>query len=111
LIEINIPARRKASIRDGQTGRTAVSNCLARASDFILSPTGDPGWLLIEDGVNPVRERQIKALFALSNGYFGMRASVAEGTRFSHPSTLVGGVFVAAGCINAMHLKDRLRDI
>jgi kojibiose phosphorylase len=75
----------------------AVSNCLTHASDFILSPTGDPGWLLVEDGVNPAREREIEALFALGNGYLGRRASVAEGTRFSHPSTLVGGVFVADG--------------
>ena len=74
-----------------------VSNCLADTSDFLLSPTADPGWLLIEDGVNPAREREIESLFAVGNGYFGIRASIAEGTRFSHPSTFVAGVFVPDG--------------
>ena len=46
----------------------AVSNCLTQTSDFILSPTADPGWLLVEDGVNPAREREIESLFAVSNG-------------------------------------------
>ena len=75
----------------------AVPNCLTQTSDFILSPTADPGWLLVEDGVNPAREREIESLFAVSNGYLGVRASIAEGTRFSHPSTLVAGLFVADG--------------
>ena len=75
----------------------AVPNCLTQTSDFILSPTADPGWLLVEDGVNPAREREIESLFAVSNGYLGVRASIAEGTRFSHPSTLVAGLVVADG--------------
>jgi kojibiose phosphorylase len=81
----------------------AVSNCRADASDFSLLPTADPGWLLIEEGVNPAREREIEALFAIGNGYLGMRASVAEGTRFSHPSTFVAGVFVPDGGIGSRH--------
>ena len=60
----------------------AVSNCQAHASNSMLSPTGDPEWLLVEDGVNPAREREIESLFAIGNGYLGMRASIAEGTRF-----------------------------
>ena len=75
----------------------AVSNCLTQTSDFVLSPTADPGWLLVEDGVNPAREREIESLFAVSNGYLGVRASIAEGSRFSRPSTLVAGLFVADG--------------
>ena len=74
-----------------------VSNCLADTSDFLLSPAADPGWLLVEDGVNPAREREIESLFAIGNGYLGIRASIAEGTRFSHPSTFVAGVFVPDG--------------
>ena len=77
----------------------AVSNCLTDTSDLLLSPTADPRWLLVEDGVNPAREREIESLFAIGNGYLGMRASIAEGTRFSHPSTFVAGVFVADGGI------------
>ena len=75
----------------------AVWNCLTQTSDFILLPTADPGWLLVEDGVNPAREREIESLFAVSNGYLGVRASIAEGTRFSHPSTLVAGLFIMDG--------------
>ena len=74
-----------------------MSNCLTDVSDFLLSPTADPGWLLVEDGVNPAREREIESLLAVGNGYLGMRASIAEGTRFSHPSIFVAGVFIADG--------------
>jgi kojibiose phosphorylase len=66
-------------------------------------PTADPSWLLVEDGVNPAREREIEALFAIGNGYLGMRASIPEGTRFSHPSTFVAGVFVPDGGIGPRH--------
>jgi hypothetical protein len=69
------------------------------ASDLLLSPTADPGWLLVEDGVNPAREREIESLFAIGNGYLGMRASIAEGARFSRPSSFVAGIFVADGGI------------
>ena len=74
-----------------------MSNCLTDTSDLLLSPTADPHWLLVEDGVNPAREREIESLFAIGNGYLGMRASIAEGTRFSRPVTFVAGVFVADG--------------
>jgi kojibiose phosphorylase len=52
---------------------------------------------LVEDGVNPAREREIESLFAIGNGYLGMRGSIAEGTTFSHPSSFVAGIFVANG--------------
>ncbi len=74
-----------------------MSKRLTHESDFILSPTADPGWRLVEDGVNPAREREIESLFAVSNGYLGVRASIPEGTRFSHPSTFVAGLYVANG--------------
>jgi kojibiose phosphorylase len=80
-------------------GQIVVSNCLTDASDLLLSPTADPDWLLVEDGVTPAREREIESLFALGNGYLGMRASIAEGTRFSHPSTFVAGLFIPDGGI------------
>jgi trehalose/maltose hydrolase-like predicted phosphorylase len=63
-------------------------------SGFVLSPCVDPAWLLIEEGVDPAREREIESLFAIGNGYLGMRASFAEGGRFSHPSTFVAGIYV-----------------
>lgn len=59
-----------------------------------LFPTADPEWFLIENGVDPAREREIESLFAVGNGYLGLRASIVEGSRFSHPSTFVAGLFV-----------------
>ncbi len=73
-----------------------MSNCLT-AREFLPSPTANPSWLLVEDGVNPAREREIESLFAVGNGYLGMRASLVEGTRLSHPSTFMAGIFVADG--------------
>lgn len=63
-------------------------------SDLPFSPTPDPAWLLIEEGVDLAREREIESMFAIGNGYIGTRASIAEDGRFSHPSTFAAGVFV-----------------
>jgi trehalose/maltose hydrolase-like predicted phosphorylase len=63
-------------------------------SDFLLSAHPDPGWLLIEEGVDPAREREIEAILAIANGYIGTRASIGEDSRFSHPSTLAAGIYV-----------------
>ncbi|MBU6462194.1 MAG: glycoside hydrolase family 65 protein [Bradyrhizobium sp.] len=71
-----------------------LSDCPA---DFSLSPTADPSWLLVEDGVNPAREREIDSLLAICNGYLGMRASAAEGISFSYPSTFIAGLYVTNG--------------
>ena len=62
--------------------------------DFLLSAHPDPGWLLIEEGVDPAREREIESILAIANGYLGTRASIAEGSRFSHPSTFAAGIYV-----------------
>ena len=64
-------------------------------SDFLLSAHPDPGWLLIEEGVDPAREREIESILAIANGYLGTRASIAEGGRFSHPSTFAAGIYVS----------------
>src|SRR5664280_3028706 len=63
-------------------------------SDLPFSPTPDPAWLLIEEGVDLAREREIESMFAIGNGYIGTRASIAEDGRFSHPSTFAAGVYV-----------------
>jgi kojibiose phosphorylase len=57
----------------------------------------DPDWFLTEEGVDPAREREIESLFAIGNGYLGSRGSIAEGGRFSHPSTFLAGIYVADG--------------
>lgn len=61
----------------------------------MLSPCPDPAWVLIEDGVNPAREREVESIFAIGNGYLGMRASIAEGSNSSHRSAFVAGIYVA----------------
>ncbi len=75
----------------------ATSDCQLRISDFELSLTADPGWQLIEEGIDPAREREIESLFAIGNGYLGMRASIAEDSGFSRPATFVAGIYVPDG--------------
>jgi kojibiose phosphorylase len=73
-------------------------DCPTRGSGRVLSPPGaDPCWVLIEDGADPAREREIESLFALGNGYLGTRASIGEGVRRSHPATFIAGIFVPDG--------------
>ena len=64
-------------------------------NDFALSVCADPSWLLIEDSVDPAREREIGALLAIGNGYLSARASIPEGSRFSRPAIFVAGIYVA----------------
>ena len=55
-----------------------------------FSSCTDPGWLLVEDGVDPAREREIEALFAIGNGYLSARASrsLPKRTRGPHRSKM-----------------------
>lgn len=55
--------------------------------------TSDPLWLLREEGFNLAREHELESLLAISNGYVGNRASLAEGTPLSSPATFAAGVF------------------
>ncbi|MER3449638.1 MAG: glycoside hydrolase family 65 protein [Chloroflexota bacterium] len=56
-------------------------------------PFKDPDWCLIQAGYEPTRERAFEALFAVANGYAGVRASLPEGTPHSAPGTYLAGVF------------------
>ena len=80
--------------------QTSKTNFAKDTGDFLLSPHRDPGWLLIEEGVDPAREREIEAILAIANGYIGTRASIAEGGRFSHPSTFAAGLYVTDAAFN-----------
>jgi trehalose/maltose hydrolase-like predicted phosphorylase len=73
----------------------AVSNGGIPANDLVLSPCTDAGWLLIEEGLSPAREREIESLLAIGNGYLGVRTSI--GGRFSHPATFIAGIYVGDG--------------
>ena len=58
-----------------------------------LAPSGDPGWLLVEEGFTLVREHEIESIFAVANGYIGTRASLEEGSRLSQPTTFAAGIY------------------
>jgi trehalose/maltose hydrolase-like predicted phosphorylase len=57
------------------------------------APTLDPAWLLVEEGFQPARERDIESLMTVANGYVGTRGSLAEGTAMSRPATFIAGAF------------------
>jgi trehalose/maltose hydrolase-like predicted phosphorylase len=40
-----------------------------------LEPTADPGWILEEEGYDPLREASIESRFAVSNGFLGVRGA------------------------------------
>jgi trehalose/maltose hydrolase-like predicted phosphorylase len=70
-----------------------------------LEPTSDPGWLLVEQGYDPVREVSIESCFAVGNGFLGVRGAraVSRGPTWvswlphlrwaSWPRTYVAGLF------------------
>ena len=64
---------------------------------LLLSPSDDQDWLLIEEGVDLAREHEIESILTTANGYLGIRASIAEGDRFSRPSNFAAGIYVADG--------------
>lgn len=61
--------------------------------DLPVAPIADPSWLLVDEGFVLAREHEIESLFAVSNGYVGVRGSLPEETRLSSPATYVAGVF------------------
>jgi kojibiose phosphorylase len=63
-------------------------------SDFLLSPSADRDWLLIEEGVDQARERELESILTIANGYLGIRGSIAEFGRFSRPSILFAGIYI-----------------
>ncbi|BBA33246.1 HAD-superfamily hydrolase, subfamily IA, variant 3 family protein [Methylocaldum marinum] len=72
---------------------TEIPVSLAEAGAFHFHPTDDPLWRIEEVGFNLAREHEIESLFAVSNGYVGSRASLAEGSALSNPATFIAGVF------------------
>ena len=53
-----------------------------------------PASMLVYDGFAPHVERGVEAAFSVSNGLFGVRASLEEGNPASHPMVIVAGVYV-----------------
>jgi kojibiose phosphorylase len=63
---------------------------------MMLGMNLDSRWALTVDGWVPRREPGIEAVFALVNGYLGIRAALEEGSDASDPATFISGVFDAA---------------
>jgi len=73
-----------------------VSKAPGRTMDQALRPTADPGWVLVEDGYDPLRESSLESRFAISNGFLGVRGARAttRGSRWIVPArTYVAGLF------------------
>ncbi|OIO85300.1 MAG: hypothetical protein AUK32_07585 [Candidatus Aquicultor secundus] len=58
-----------------------------------LCVTDDPTFLIVEDGYDPLREREVESIFTVGNGYLGTRGSLEEQDLGSEPATLLAGVY------------------
>jgi len=70
------------------------SHHLLAAARRIIAATGDypaDPWRVVERSYNPAFVEQTETLFALSNGYLGIRGSFEEGTPSFAPGTLLNG--------------------
>ena len=52
----------------------------------------DDVWILLREGFDPHVERGVEGAFTVSNGAFGVRASVEEGGPASNPVVLIARV-------------------
>ena len=64
----------------------AAQRIIAATEDYPADP-----WRLVERAYNPAYVEQTETLFALSNGYLGMRGSFDEGVPSFQPGTLLNG--------------------
>jgi kojibiose phosphorylase len=81
-----------------QPGRAPESHDVLLLAEI----TGDPSWLLVDEGFTLAREHEIESLFAIANGYVGNRGSLAEGSPLSAPATFASGVFELKSGPNAV---------
>jgi trehalose/maltose hydrolase-like predicted phosphorylase len=70
-----------------------------------LEPTAEPGWVLKQDGYDPLRESSVESRFAVSNGFLGVRGAraISRGPMWvswlhtlnwaSWPRTYIAGLF------------------
>jgi kojibiose phosphorylase len=58
-----------------------------------FAQTEDPTFLIVEEGFDPIREREKESVLTIGNGYLGVRGSLEERVQGSEPATLVAGVY------------------
>lgn len=54
---------------------------------------GTDDWVILQDRYDPEENLKYESLFALSNGYLGIRGSYEEGTKITLPYLYINGVF------------------
>ena len=62
-------------------------------SDYIKSLLSEKKWLIEENGFEKDRTLSYESIFALNNGYMGIRGSLEEYNRISLPVTFINGIF------------------
>lgn len=62
-------------------------------SERIRSGMAEDSWLISEDQYDVKKNLQFESLFALSNGYMGIRGVHEEGSRISLPYVYINGIF------------------
>lgn len=64
-----------------------------RFSERIKGLLSTDDWMIEQDSYNPEENLKFESLFALSNGYLGIRGSHEEGTKVTLPYLYINGVF------------------
>lgn len=64
-----------------------------RFSEKLKSQLSTDDWLILEETYEPEENLKFESLFALSNGYLGIRGSHEEGTKITLPYLYINGVF------------------
>lgn len=64
-----------------------------RFSEKLKSQMSTDEWLILEEAYQPEENLKYESLFALSNGYLGIRGSHEEGTKITLPYLYINGVF------------------
>lgn len=62
-------------------------------SDKLKAQMSTDDWLILEESYCPEENLKFESLFALSNGYMGIRGSHEEGTKITLPYLYINGVF------------------
>ena len=57
------------------------------------TPTADPSWLIEQEGFDPSRERELESIFALGNGYLGIRGSSDTPIPSSQGDLFIAGIY------------------
>ncbi|HEY7258471.1 MAG TPA: glycosyl hydrolase family 65 protein [Gaiellales bacterium] len=74
-------------------GRLPAPAPPAEAEEAVAPPPPPDGWVVERTGYDPVHESSAEALFALSNGFMGIRGTADEDGPGSMPGAYVGGLY------------------